>query len=133
MASSTQIGPIGQIARTVRDIEASLAWYRDRLGLALLYQFDGMAFFDAGGIRLYLQQGTEAGAESILYFRVEDIVASHAALVQNGIDFMREPHRVHRHEDGTEEWMAFFADPDGRPLALMSARRITDTEKLDGR
>ena len=27
---------------------------------------------------------------------------------------------IHRHADGTEEWMAFFSDPDGRPLALMS-------------
>jgi len=27
---------------------------------------------------------------------------------------------VHRHGDGTEEWMAFFNDPDGRPLAIMS-------------
>jgi hypothetical protein len=25
-----------------------------------------------------------------------------------------------RHGDGTEEWMAFFNDPDGRPLAIMS-------------
>jgi methylmalonyl-CoA/ethylmalonyl-CoA epimerase len=27
---------------------------------------------------------------------------------------------VHRHGDGTEEWMAFFNDPDGRRLAIMS-------------
>jgi methylmalonyl-CoA/ethylmalonyl-CoA epimerase len=27
---------------------------------------------------------------------------------------------IHRHPDGTEEWMAFFEDPDGGVLALMS-------------
>ena len=27
---------------------------------------------------------------------------------------------IHRHDDGTEEWMAFFADPFGNTLALMS-------------
>jgi hypothetical protein len=27
---------------------------------------------------------------------------------------------IHRHEDGTEEWMAFFKDNEDRPLALMS-------------
>lgn len=27
---------------------------------------------------------------------------------------------IHRHADGTEEWMAFFNDPEGRPLAIMS-------------
>lgn len=24
------------------------------------------------------------------------------------------------HADGTEEWMAFFKDPEGRPLAIVS-------------
>jgi hypothetical protein len=37
-----------------------------------------------------------------------------------GVKFTHAPHRIHRHADGTEEWMAFFEDPDGRPLALMS-------------
>jgi hypothetical protein len=27
---------------------------------------------------------------------------------------------VHRHDDGTEEWMAFFKDNEERPLALMA-------------
>jgi len=26
---------------------------------------------------------------------------------------------IFRHANGTEEWMAFFKDPEGRPLALM--------------
>jgi hypothetical protein len=27
---------------------------------------------------------------------------------------------IHRHQSGVEEWMAFFEDPDGKLLALMS-------------
>jgi len=27
---------------------------------------------------------------------------------------------IHRHDDGTEEWMAFFKDNDGRPLGIMA-------------
>jgi hypothetical protein len=30
---------------------------------------------------------------------------------------------IHRHADGTEEWLAFFKDPEGRPLAIMSEVR----------
>ena len=36
------------------------------------------------------------------------------------VKFTNAPHMVHKHEDGTEEWMAFFEDPDGRALALMA-------------
>jgi hypothetical protein len=27
---------------------------------------------------------------------------------------------IHRHADGSEEWMAFFDDNEARPLAIMS-------------
>lgn len=117
------LGPIGQIARTVRDIEAAKAWYGEILGLPLLYAFPGMAFFDLAGTRLYLQQAEASGAESILYFRVPDIEAAHAALSARGVAFSDRPHMIHRHPDGTEEWLAFFADPEERPLALICQRR----------
>lgn len=120
MSQRELLGPIGQIARTVKDIDAAKAWYRDVLGLALLIEAEGMAFFDAGGTRLYLQGSEHAGPESILYFRVADIKATHADLVAKGVAFLQPPHAVHRHADGAEEWLAFFADPEERPLALMA-------------
>jgi predicted enzyme related to lactoylglutathione lyase len=64
-----------------------------------------------------------AKPESILYLRVADIVAAHAALSARGVKFTHAPHLILRHADGTEEWMAFFEDPDGRPLALMAQSR----------
>ena len=40
-----------------------------------------------------------------------------------GVTFTDAPHMIHRHGDGTEEWMTFFEDPEGRPLALMAQIR----------
>jgi hypothetical protein len=39
------------------------------------------------------------------------------------VEFINAPHLIHRHEDGTEEWMAAFQDNEGRPLQLMSQVR----------
>ena len=112
-------GAIGQIARSVRDIEVARRWYGEVLELPHLYSFGTMAFFDCGGIRLLLSQAESAQPESILYFRVADIRTAHEALVGRGVVFSHAPHLVHRHADGTEEWIAFFADPDDRPLGLV--------------
>ncbi|MBB6092959.1 DNA-binding CsgD family transcriptional regulator/extradiol dioxygenase family protein [Povalibacter uvarum] len=119
-----QLGPIGQIARTVRDIREASDWYGRTLGLPHLYTFGHLAFFDCGGTRLMLtdQHGVKAD-ESILYLRVPDIQAAHRELGERGIQFDAAPHMIHRHADGTEEWMAFFKDPEGRPLAIMAQAR----------
>lgn len=115
-----QLGPIGQISRSVRKIEEAEQWYRDVLRLPHLYTFGKLAFFDCGGTRLFLSENAQAGAESILYLRVADIVAAHRDLQVRGVQFLDAPHMIHKHADGTEEWMAFFNDPEGRPLAIMS-------------
>lgn len=121
MAEDFLITGLGQVARSVKDIEQSTAWYRDVLELPLLYSFDKLAFFDCGGTRLMLSQGEQVQAtESILYLRVADIMASHERLKDREVDFISAPHMIHRHEDGSEEWMAFFKDPEGRPLAIMA-------------
>jgi DNA-binding CsgD family transcriptional regulator/extradiol dioxygenase family protein len=122
--ATVALGQIGQIARTVKDIEQARQWYGQVLGLPHLYSFEGLAFFDCGGTRLMLSRKEEAAAaESILYWRVENIVSAYESLKARGVEFVGAPHMIHRHVDGTEEWMAFFKDPDGRPLALMSQAR----------
>lgn len=118
MSEDCALGPIGQIARVVTDIAAARRWYGEVLELKHLYSFGDMAFFDCGGVRLFLSQG-EAKPESILYFRVGDIRAAHQRLTERGAAFVSAPHMIYRHEDGTEEWMAFFNDPEGRPMAIM--------------
>ena len=120
MAQEVKLGALGQIARTVRDIAAARAWYGDVLGLAHLYSFGNLAFFDCGGVRLFLSEGEAAASESILYFLVDDVRTAQASLAARGIEFTHAPHMIHRHADGTEEWMAFLNDNEGRPLAIMS-------------
>jgi DNA-binding CsgD family transcriptional regulator/catechol 2,3-dioxygenase-like lactoylglutathione lyase family enzyme len=121
-ATQLALGPIGQISRTVGDIAKAEAWYGGVLGLPHLFTFGKLAFFDCGGTRLYLsaEQENPQAQESVLYFRVGDIAKAHAELAARGVEFRGAPHMIHRHADGTEEWMAFFQDPEGRPLALMS-------------
>jgi DNA-binding CsgD family transcriptional regulator len=112
---------IGQISRSVRDIQLSEVWYRDVLHVAHLFTSGKFAFFDCAGVRLYLFQTDAAPPpESIIYFAVADIQEGYETLRQRGVEFINPPHLIHRHADGTEEWMAFFKDPEGRPLAIKS-------------
>ncbi len=121
MNEALALGPIGQIARQVKNIAAARHWYGEVLGLKHLYSFGDLAFFDCGGTRLFLSPGEGNGeSASILYFQVPDIHAAHAALTARGIEFVNAPHMIHRHEDGTEEWMAFLKDNEGRPLGIMA-------------
>ncbi|MCB2096027.1 MAG: VOC family protein [Parvularculaceae bacterium] len=114
------LGPIGQIARTVRDIKKAEIFYKEKLGLPHLFTFGNLAFFDCGGVRLFLSQGDGDESASIIYFRVTDIHAAHHELSARGVKFTDAPHLIHKHEDGTEEWMNFFEDEEGRPLAIMA-------------
>ena len=116
---------LGQVARTTRNCAAARAWYRDVLGLPELYSFGNLSFFDLGGVRLMLTEEGEEANESILYLRVPDLHAKKDELEERGVRFTHAPHLIHRHEDGTEEWMTFFEDNEGRPLALMTQVRST--------
>lgn len=121
--TSLTLGPIGQIARTVRDIRSAEAFYKDVLRLPHLFTFGNLAFFDCGGVRLFLSQGDGDESASILYFSVPDIHAAHEELKARGAVFIDAPHMIHKHADGTEEWMNFFKDDEGRPLAIMARAR----------
>jgi DNA-binding CsgD family transcriptional regulator/catechol 2,3-dioxygenase-like lactoylglutathione lyase family enzyme len=121
MQTPLRLGSIGQISRSVGDIARSETWYRSVLGLVHLYTFGTLAFFDCDGVRLMLSETTaELPGDSMLYLRVTEIVRAYSELQARGVEFTHAPHLVHRHADGTEEWMAFFKDPEGRPLAIMS-------------
>lgn len=117
-----RLGGIGQIARHASDIGRAVDFYGGVLGLPHLYTFGDLAFFDCDGTRLFVSRG-EGGVpagQSIIYFRVPDIQAAYERLTGRGVTFEGPPHRIHRHADGAEEWMAFFTDPDGGLLAIMA-------------
>ena len=117
------LGPLGQVSMWARDVARTEAFYRDTLGLPHIFTFGQLAFFDCGGVRLYVHCVPDADwkPSSILYFRVDDIDATVTALGAVGVAFVGQPHLIHRDEaTGDEEWMAFFEDPDRNMLALMS-------------
>lgn len=121
--SDFQLDSIGQIHISVDDIDRAVAFYRDVLGMNFLFQVPGqpMAFFDCGGVRLYLGKPERAEFRSapLLYYRVADLQAAVTALQARGVSFESAPHMVHRAADH-ELWMAGFRDPDGNHLLLMS-------------
>jgi catechol 2,3-dioxygenase-like lactoylglutathione lyase family enzyme len=120
MNAPPKFAAIAQIARSVQNIKQAQDWYKNVLGLPHLYTFGNLAFFDCNGTRLMLSQESAAVPESILYLRVGHIEQAHELLKSRGVEFINAPHMVHRHADGTEEWLAMFKDPEGRPLGLMS-------------
>ena len=119
------VSGIGQLSITVSDIDASVRWYRDVLGLPHLFTVEGqpMAFLQAGDVRLYLGVTADERYRSrpVVYYSVDDVEAAYAEVTGRGATSLSAPHMVHR-DGGTELWMAFVADPDDNPVALMAER-----------
>jgi len=121
------LGSLGQVHISVTDIDRSVAFYRDVLGIPHLFTVPGqrMAFFQAGDVRLYLgtPESPEFTTRCVLYFRVDDIDIETARLRGHGLA-VEEPHVVHR-DDASELWMAGLADPDGQHVILMQERPVS--------
>ena len=124
MATLPLLGDIGQIAIVVKDLPRATAFYRDVLELPFLFEAPGLAFFQAGGVRLMLS-GAESPEfdhpSSILYFNVADILVAHRTLASRGVRFREDPHVVHRAGDQSL-WMGFFKDSEENYFALMAWR-----------
>lgn len=122
MSPDLHLNSIGQIHLSVDDIERAVAFYRDILGMQLLFEVPGqeMAFFDCGGIRLYLgkAENPEIRSTPMIYYRVDDIHGACKALADRGVAIEESAHVVHRTESH-ELWLAGFRDPDGNYLHLM--------------
>ena len=116
---------IGQIAVNAHDLARAVAFYRDTLGLRLLFEVPKMAFFDGGGVRLMLGVPEEPQFDhpaSIIYYRVADIEAAAARIAAKGATFLAPPHLVAKLPDH-DLWMTFLNDSEGNVLALMSEVR----------
>jgi catechol 2,3-dioxygenase-like lactoylglutathione lyase family enzyme len=116
------IANIGQIAINVHDTARAVEFYRDALGLKLLFTAGNLAFFDCGGVRLMLSTPERPEFDhpsSILYFRVTDIQSTFAHLVERRVTTENEPHIIARMPDH-DLWLAEFRDSEGNVMALMS-------------
>lgn len=124
------LSSIEQVAIPVRDLARATAFYRELLGMKLLFEVPPqLAFFDCDGVRLALSIASDPMYEppgSIVYYRVADIDTAHAELERRGVEFLRGPHLVAR-LDAIEVWMAFFEDTEGNTLAITSERPVART------
>lgn len=118
----TGIANIGQIAINVHDTMRAVEFYRDALGLKLLFTAGNLAFFDCDGVRLMLSTPERPEFDhpsSILYFRVGDIQSAFARLVERKVKTENEPHLIARMPDH-DLWLAEFHDTEGNIMAFMS-------------
>ena len=99
MPTDFRLDSIGQIHLSVQDLFRAVAFYCDVLGMKLLFEVpvQSMAFFDCGGIRLYLGALEDPGFCSylVIYYWVQSIGDACAALWDCGVTFVDELHVVH--------------------------------------
>ena len=121
-----KVADIGQIAITVSDVSQALVFYRDVLGLEFLFSpAPTLAFLRAGSVRIMLStpQGAGAvGANSVLYFKVNEIENVFASIVERGAQLERPPQLAAQMPDHAL-WIGFVRDPDGNLVGLMAEKR----------
>lgn len=125
-SSISQITALRQIALTVSDVERSIAFYRDAVGLPFLFSAGPtLAFLDIGGVRLMLgaaEGDFKPGLSSVLYFLVPDIELAQREMAARGVPFPKPAAMIAKMPDH-ELWLSEFRDPDGNPMALMCEKR----------
>ena len=122
-SDSFGLDDIGQIHISVGDVGRAVAFYRDVLGMQLLFEVPGqpMAFLMCGNVRIYLgKPETDAfRSNPVIYYRVDDVERAVETLRGRGVEFEADAHVVHR-DANHELWMAGFRDPDGNYISLMN-------------
>jgi len=121
-ASTVGISRIGQIAINIKDLDRATEFYRDVMGLPLLFSTGKLTFFNCGGVRLMLSALEKPEFDhpsSIIYFAVPDIKVAHEQMLGGGARFEDEPHLIAKMPDH-DLWMTFFRDSEGNLLGLMS-------------
>jgi methylmalonyl-CoA/ethylmalonyl-CoA epimerase len=127
MTAVAGLSRIHQISMRVHDVDRAVLFYRDTLGVPLLFMAPPrLAFFNCDGVRLMLST-PEPGFDhpgSVLYFAVHDIRQTYQTLASRGVTFRTEPHKIATLAD-REVWLADFDDTEGNTLALMSEPRTS--------
>jgi len=108
----------------VSDMERSVAFYRDILGLPLKFSSPGWSEFNNSGTTLALHRHLNPGGEDVqaahaaagqatLIFVVDDLQATYETLKAEGAHFSMEPQK-----QPTGLTFAILPDPDGFTVTL---------------
>lgn len=130
MNASPPVTGIGNVILGVRDMQRSLAFYRDALGLAVRFASGDFTFLQAGTVTLCLRQIADlapGGEERVeIVFDVREIHAAYEALQARGVAFRLQPRVV-----SGDLWAADFRDPDGHVLSIFgpAATRTADSRE----
>jgi catechol 2,3-dioxygenase-like lactoylglutathione lyase family enzyme len=124
-AAQPLLSGIAQIALASADPAKLVAWYRDVLGLPVLFEASGMTFFQSGATRLMSGPNPPGaamgGADITLYFEPRDWSAAEMALAERGVAFTHAA-QVVQQAPGRELALRAFKDPEGHSLALLGWR-----------
>jgi len=105
----------------VSDMDRSVRFYRDQLGIALRFESPDWSEFETGTTVLALHGGgtaghtheRDAGTASIGFF-VDNLESKYKELKEKGITFIMPP--TDRGEEGIK--LAVCLDPDGLPISI---------------
>jgi catechol 2,3-dioxygenase-like lactoylglutathione lyase family enzyme len=111
-----------QVALTCRDLDRARVFYRDTLGLPLMFEAGHMLFFDIAGQRLMVglseTPDRPIGGGTYVYFDAPDLPALVAVLTAKDVELIGNTETLQR-TDTHELKLQFFKDPDGNEIGLM--------------
>ncbi|HEY2051966.1 MAG TPA: VOC family protein [Caulobacteraceae bacterium] len=107
------------------DVDRSVRFFTEMLGLPLLFRAGSLAFIDLGSARLYVRPVSdiaETKCASVLYLKTDNVDATIRQLESRGAEIHEAPHIVAELPDHIL-WMGFIRDPEGRLVGIMEERR----------
>jgi lactoylglutathione lyase len=107
----------------VTDMDRSVRFYRDAVGLPVRFGSEEFTFLEAGDVTLVLQAHEtlpppDDGLRTEVVFPVEDIDSAYRTLHDRGVVFRVEPRVV-----TGDRLAADFRDPDGHVLSIFGPRK----------
>ena len=104
----------------VSEMDRSVAFWADRVGLEVQHAGAEFAFLDGGGVQLALHRVEDLPRDETmteLVFEVDDVAGEFDALTSRGVDFEVELRPVT--SDGERDLLAaHFHDPDGHVASI---------------
>ena len=116
-----QIDGLRYVLLGCSDVDRSLAFYRDKIGLEPSARFGDFAFLKTGETQLALSSelgppAEDGAARAEFVFGAKSVTEAYESLSRRGVQFTNAPHPVNN-----DNWVVNFRDPDGHLLSIYGA------------